>query len=584
MSSKQDLVKTPILYKRKSTDLLPVLPPTALERRGSNVRPKSMNMNAFSSMFASSHSSPMLLNGQSSSNIRVVARFRPFNAFESDLGGDKSASRFDSDLTVSIKHGNELDTFTFDHVFPPSALQSEVYATLGEPTIEDVLTGYNGTIFAYGQSGSGKTFTMMGPDIYDEDLRGLTPRAAAKVFEYVARADPEVEFTLKCSMLEIYKETLRDLLNSEACDLKIKEDPRRDIYVQNLTEACVVDEDEMLELISLGEHMRTVASTRLNKSSSRSHQLFMLEVRQKLPNDSEKRGILNLVDLAGSENVGLSGVTGIKLEEAKKINLSLSALGNVIFALVSHNDHVPYRDSKLTRLLQESLGGNYKTNLIVACSPSSRSVEETLNTLRFAQRAKNIKNRVKVNIKSSPDAYLKLIEQLKKDIAGAHKEILLLRGGALRSQRSSMCNSPTSGKRKRPPRIKMASRGDSGNESKDSEDVRPELSDNLHDKLSLFETDSLNSSSFRQPRPSAVPPIDKAPPGRLEQEFTRLSKKLADLEQKLIRSREKQLKSEQKAHEYYECYHKTLHLINKDSLDNGLLRRQNEILNSQVRS
>ena len=142
----------------------------------------------------------------------------------------------------------------------------------------------------------------------------------------------------------------------------------------------------------------------------------MIEVQQKLPNDSEKRGVLNLVDLAGSEKVRDTGVTGNNLEEAKKINLSLSALGNVIHALVVKSDHIPYRDSKLTRLLQESLGGNYRTTLIIACSPSPRNVDETLNTLKFAQRAKTIKNNAKVNMKRSPEMLMKIIKGLKHEI------------------------------------------------------------------------------------------------------------------------------------------------------------------------
>lgn len=612
MNSKQELVKAKTMYSRRNTEMLSAPTSATLARRGSDIRPKSLNLNGASPISASAANSPMLKTGQSSTNIRVIARFRPFNALERELSDNKDVSQFESDLTVSIKHGKEIEKFTFDHVFPPTATQTEVFDKLGRPTIEDVLTGYNGTIFAFGQTGSGKTFTMMGPSMYDEELRGITPRAAAQIFDYVSmadqsesgglgtsyqglrakecmsRPDPEVEFTLKCSMLEIYKETLRDLLSSEPAELKIKEDPRRGIYVQNLTEVCVIDEQEMLEVISLGEQMRTVASTRLNEVSSRSHQLFMLEVKQKLPNDSEKRGILNLVDLAGSEKVGLSGVTGNKLEEAKKINLSLSALGNVIYALVSHSEHVPYRDSKLTRLLQESLGGNYKTNLIVACSPSSKNIEETLQTLKFAQRAKHIKNKVTVNFKSSPDTYLKLIEQLKKDLLDARSQITALKGEPHESQRSSMCNTPVKPeKRKRPPRIKLLNKGDSGSESKESvEEAKLEALDSLNDRISIFESDSL-SSSFHHPKSNPglekMLSTEKSRSTKLESEIQRLTKKVSELEQKLFRSREKQLKSEQKAHEYYECYHKTLHLINKDSSDNGVLRKQNSILAKQVR-
>ena len=173
--------------------------------------------------------------------------------------------------------------------------------------------------------------------------------------------------------------------------------------------------------------MRHVSETRANKFSSRSHTIFRIQISQKFPNGSEKRGVLNLVDLAGSEKVGKTGATGETLEEATKINLSLSCIGNVIHALVLKADHVPYRDSKLTRILQECLGGNYKTSLVVTCSNHSFHKEETISSLRFAQRARSIKNQVKMNIKSSPEQLQAIIDHLKTELSKTKKENSILR-------------------------------------------------------------------------------------------------------------------------------------------------------------
>ena len=175
--------------------------------------------------------------------------------------------------------------------------------------------------------------------------------------------------------------------------------------------------------------MRSMAETRANKTSSRSHAIFILQLTQKFPNGSEKKGRLNLIDLAGSEKVGKTGATGQALEEAKKINLSLSAIGNVIHALVLKSQHIPYRDSKLTRILQESLGGNYKTSLIVTCSSHSSQKEETITTLRFAQRARSLKNQVKMNLQSSPAQMQAMIDHLKHELKLAHEQISFLKFG-----------------------------------------------------------------------------------------------------------------------------------------------------------
>jgi len=223
-------------------------------------------------------------------------------------------------------------------------------------------------------------------------------------------------YELTFSILEIYKENLNDLLNpyTKSQDIKIKEDPRKGIYVDNITLASIEDKDELYILLEEAENNRSVAETKLNKQSSRSHIVFMLGIKQILNDGSERHGTLNLVDLAGSEKVSKTGAVGETLEEAKKINFSLSCLGNVINCLASgrNSEFVPYRESKLTRLLKDSLGGNYKTTLIVTCSPHSYNVDETISTLMFANRAKNVKNKIKINMKKTPEEYERIISSL----------------------------------------------------------------------------------------------------------------------------------------------------------------------------
>lgn len=359
----------------------------------------------------------------SENNLKVLARFRPLIDIELALTETSELSlKYIDNSTVGIPNDmRDFDYFSFDRVFDSNTTQKEVFEYVGLPIIDDVLTGYNGTVIAYGQTGSGKTFTMMGSSVQN-DLQGVIPRSLSQIFQNLSTSSAEIEYCVKCSMVEIYKETLKDLLGSNS-ELKIKQDKRKGIFIEGLTEVYVVNEEETLEVLTMGEANRTVASTKMNNVSSRSHQLLIVEILQKLQNGSEKRGILNLVDLAGSEKINQTGATGNKLEEAKKINLSLSALGNVIKALTEKAEHIPYRDSKLTRLLQESLGGNYKTTLIVNCSPHPRNVEDTLNTLKFAQRAKTIKNKAMVNIKNSPEAYLRIIEELQKRLDSTLKEL-----------------------------------------------------------------------------------------------------------------------------------------------------------------
>lgn len=279
--------------------------------------------------------------------------------------------------------------------------------------MDDILNGYNGTVFAYGQTGAGKSYTMMGSDIDDDSSRGIIPRIVEQIFASILRSPSNIEYTVRVSYMEIYMEKIRDLLRPQNDNLPIHEDKSRGVYVKELMEIYVASKEEVYEVMRRGGAARATAATNMNQESSRSHSIFVISITQKnVETGSAKSGQLFLVDLAGSEKVGKTGATGQTLEEAKKINKSLSALGMVINSLTDgKSTHIPYRDSKLTRILQESLGGNSRTTLIVNCSPSSYNDAETLSTLRFGVRAKSIKNKAKINAELSP---LELKQLLKK--------------------------------------------------------------------------------------------------------------------------------------------------------------------------
>ncbi|KAJ3385123.1 hypothetical protein HDU84_002443 [Entophlyctis sp. JEL0112] len=376
-------------------------------------------------------------------NIRVVCRFRPQNKREVNEGGVPIVS-FDDEMTsVKFESKEYPGTFAFDRIFDWSTTQLQLFDYAAGAVIEgicqkwvmcpflieccdalDVMKGYNGTIFAYGQTGSGKTHTMMG-DMESEEWKGLTPRLVETIFSTIFNAPPSMEFTVKVSYMEIYMERIRDLLNPSNDNLPVHEEKGRGVYVKGLLEIFVGSIAEVYEVMKKGQEARIVASTNMNAESSRSHSIFVLQVSLKnLVDGSTRTGKLSLVDLAGSEKIGKTGATGQTLEEAKKINKSLSALGMVINALTDgKSSHVPYRDSKLTRILQESLGGNSRTTLIINCSPSSFNEAETLSTLRFGMRpaqnsgsAKSIKNKAKINAELSPTELKNLLKKAKYDI------------------------------------------------------------------------------------------------------------------------------------------------------------------------
>mmetsp|Transcript_2467 Transcript_2467/g.5648 ORF Transcript_2467/g.5648 Transcript_2467/m.5648 type:complete len:974 (+) Transcript_2467:1-2922(+) len=354
-----------------------------------------------------------------STNVRVCCRFRPANRVETTQGADRCVSFGQDKASVKLEENN----FTFDRVFQEDSCQEDVYNYCAKPLVQDVLDGYNCTIFAYGQTGSGKTHTMMGPEGGKasahgiEDLRGVVPRIAEDIFHSMTNAEMGTEFIIKVSFVEIYMERIRDLLNPSARNqnLRVRDVRGRGVVIEGAEEVYVSSTKELLKVAAKGNASRAIASTRMNQDSSRSHSVFMITVAQRQTQSTQlsRTGKLFLVDLAGSEMVKKTGATSGVLEEAKTINRSLSALGNVIKALVEGAKHVPYRDSKLTRCLQDSLGGNSKTSLIITCSGFSYNSTETLSTLRFGTRAKRIKNKPKVNREFSVAEYKTMVEQTK---------------------------------------------------------------------------------------------------------------------------------------------------------------------------
>jgi len=362
--------------------------------------------------------------------VQVVVRCRPFNSKERNENRGNIIHVDSANQSIRIDNFTRPDqppkTFTFDATYDEAASQQAFYEESCSPLVDNVLEGYNGTIFAYGQTGCGKTHTMQGPNEPAEH-RGVIPRSFDHVFESIQLAQNQ-EFLVRCSYLEIYNEEIRDLLGKDPkkkCD--IKEDPNKGVFVKNLTQTVVDNQETIQRVMDAGLANRTVGQTLMNSVSSRSHSIFTIVIecneKDEAGEDHFRLGKLNLVDLAGSERQSKTGATGDRLKEGCKINLSLSALGNVISALVDgRGSHIPYRDSKLTRLLQDSLGGNTKTLMVAAISPADYNYDETLSTLRYANRAKNIKNKPVVN-EDPKDALLRQykeeIERLKAQLAQA---------------------------------------------------------------------------------------------------------------------------------------------------------------------
>eukprot|EP01112_Ceratiomyxa_fruticulosa_P022209 TRINITY_DN8067_c0_g1_i1.p1 TRINITY_DN8067_c0_g1~~TRINITY_DN8067_c0_g1_i1.p1 ORF type:complete len:730 (+),score=171.83 TRINITY_DN8067_c0_g1_i1:93-2282(+) len=376
--------------------------------------------------------------------VKVVVRCRPLNSKEKENKCNRVVEMDTTMGTVSIiSPDNPTDppkSFTFDTVFDWTSTQIQVYQGTASPVVEQVLGGYNGTVFAYGQTGTGKTHTMEG-DRTNKEMRGIIPNSFEHIFDKIS-LDSESSYLVRVSYLEIYNEQIRDLLSDNPDQkLDLKESTEMGVYVKDLSAFLVKNPADTLTVMEAGNKNRTVGATLMNAGSSRSHSIFTITIdsSQTMPDGSTtfRVGKLNLVDLAGSERQSKTGAAGLRLKEATKINLSLSALGNVIKALVDGtSSHIPYRDSKLTRLLQDSLGGNSKTLMVANLGPADYNYEETLSTLRYADRAKQIKNKPKVN-EDPKDALLRDYQEQRQ----------LLQAELERRQAGGLINIPTSGPR-----------------------------------------------------------------------------------------------------------------------------------------
>lgn len=344
--------------------------------------------------------------------IKVFIRVRPLVTSLSDVDHNTCLEVDKDRSTITMRSKSDPKHFTFDEIADSSVTQEYVFSSIGKQTIEGCMKGYNGTIFAYGQTGSGKTFTMLGPhednDNFQHELRGVIPRSFEYLFKLVNKQKEihgdKVVFLCKCSFLEIYNEQIFDLLDTSSSSLQLRENIHRGVYVEGVHEQVIQNANEAYEVLNCGWVNRTVASTTMNHESSRSHAVFTVSLESKVNQNGVwniKTSQLHLVDLAGSERQKDTNTTGQRLKEAGSINRSLSALGNVIMALVDiahgKNRHIPYRDSKLSFLLRDSLGGNSKTYIVACVHPGSKCFGESLSTLQFARRAKTIKNKAVIN-------------------------------------------------------------------------------------------------------------------------------------------------------------------------------------------
>uniref|UniRef100_A0A8C3WU69 Kinesin family member 27 n=1 Tax=Catagonus wagneri TaxID=51154 RepID=A0A8C3WU69_9CETA len=343
--------------------------------------------------------------------------------------------------------------FTFDFVFGKNSTQDEVYSTCIKPLVLSLIEGYNATVFAYGQTGSGKTYTIGGGHVASvvEGQKGIIPRAIQEIFQNISE-NPGIDFTIKVSYIEVYKEDLRDLLELESSvkDLHIREDEKGNTVIVGAKECQVESAEEVLSLLEMGNAARRTGTTQMNEHSSRSHAIFTISLCQVEKNrEAAKDGSwysprhivskFHFVDLAGSERVTKTGNTGERFKESIQINSGLLALGNVISALGDprrKSSHIPYRDAKITRLLKDSLGGSAKTVMITCVSPSSSDFDESLNSLKYANRARNIRNKPTLNFSPESDRMdemefeIKLLrEALQSQQAGSNQTSQIHREG-----------------------------------------------------------------------------------------------------------------------------------------------------------
>ncbi|XP_064436146.1 kinesin-like protein KIF27 isoform X2 [Mirounga angustirostris] len=349
--------------------------------------------------------------------VKVAVRIRPLLCKEV-LHNHQACVRVIPN-TQQIVIGRDR-VFTFDFVFGKNSTQGEVYNTCIKPLVLSLIEGYNATVFAYGQTGSGKTYTIGGGHVASvvEGQKGIIPRAIQEIFQNISE-NPSIDFSIKVSYIEVYKEDLRDLLELETSikDLHIREDEKGNTVIVGAKECQVESADEVMSLLEMGNAARHTGTTQMNEHSSRSHAIFTISICQVEKNMEagedgswySRRQIVSkfhFVDLAGSERVTKTGNTGERFKESVQINSGLLALGNVISALGDprrKSSHIPYRDAKITRLLKDSLGGSAKTVMITCVSPSSSDFDESLNSLKYANRARNIRNKPTLNFSPESD-------------------------------------------------------------------------------------------------------------------------------------------------------------------------------------
>ena len=366
--------------------------------------------------------------------VMVSIRVRPFSEEEKQKDSSTPIESIDNKSNrLTVKKDYDKKTFTFDKIYPLTSIQEDVFEYSGKRVVESVLKGYNGTIFAYGQTGTGKTYTMVG-DFENKKNKGIIPRAFDYIFDEMSK-DTEHKYNISISFIQIYLESIQDLLEPKNREIRIREDPEQGVYLEGVQKVKVNNISDVSRYFHLGEKNRVTESTKMNSHSSRSHAILICEIEKKFTLSKEKieelskesnekikaervmtKSSLFLVDLAGSERVKKTKAENLRLEEAKKINYSLLVLGNCIQALTeSKPTYLPYRDSKLTRLLQESLGGNAKTSLIVTVSPSGYNTDETVSSLNFAFRAMKVQNKPIINKSVDYQALsIKLQEDLDK--------------------------------------------------------------------------------------------------------------------------------------------------------------------------
>mmetsp|Transcript_3077 Transcript_3077/g.6366 ORF Transcript_3077/g.6366 Transcript_3077/m.6366 type:complete len:591 (+) Transcript_3077:22-1794(+) len=362
----------------------------------------------------------------SKKGVNVFVRFRPDNLKEISEGTN-CINLNPNQKQVEVSLEGSSHNYKFRRVFPAATVQEEIFSNCALPLVAQALDGFNAAIIAYGQTGAGKTFTLLGPGYdnstslgrSDPELRGVCPRLMQAVFHQVyAQLGGDVLYEIYASYIQIYMERVSDLINPAKNKLKIYNSPGNNLWVTDATKTPVKNVKEVLQILEYGAKNRITASTLSNQESSRSHALLVLTIdKNQLAEGRLKTSQLYIADLCGSEKLSKTGATDQRLKEAQTINKSLLSLGNVIQALVDQKRHVPYRDSKLTRLLQNSFGGNSLTSLILCCSSNSYNALETLSTLRFGDRANKVHNRPVANQMMSLDELKRLLLNANNKIA-----------------------------------------------------------------------------------------------------------------------------------------------------------------------